>query len=174
MAEYVTPKTPVGTFTLRMDGAFLNSFEQQSSEGEPVRELAGTFARPRFRGRAQLGWLIGGLEAITTFNYIDSYEDSTADRTVSYSTTVDVLLEYRFAKAQPRVAVDSKTDAGKKMVETVSQKQRGGWLDGLAVRVGVRNVFDDPPSFANNVAGYSAPLEDPRQRFVFVDIEKKF
>ena len=39
---------------------------------------------------------------------------------------------------------------------------------------GVRNIFDDPPPFANNTAGYPAPLEDPRQRFVFIDIEKKF
>ena len=174
MVEYITPKTPIGTFTLRMDGAYIDSFEQQANEGEPVRELVRTFARPQFRGRAQLGWGIGGFEAITTFNYIDSYLDLPPDRTVDYSTTVDVLLEYRFSKAERRVAVDSKADAGKKMVESMAQTQRCSWLDGVAVRVGVRNIFDDPPSFANNVAGYSVPLEDPRQRFVFIDLEKKF
>jgi iron complex outermembrane receptor protein len=171
--EYITPKTPIGTFTLRIDAAYMHSFEQQASEGEPVRELVGTFARPEFRGRAQLGWRIGGFEAITTFNYIDSYEDSTADRTVDYSTTVDVLLEYRFAKAR-RVA-DTEADAGKKIVtESALGPQRHRWLDGFAMRVGVRNIFDDPPPFANNVAGYPVPLEDPRQRFVFLDLEKKF
>ncbi|HWM25024.1 MAG TPA: TonB-dependent receptor [Chthoniobacterales bacterium] len=174
MLEYITPKTPVGTFTFRIDAAYMHSFEQQASEGEPVRELVRTFARPQLRGRAQLGWRIGSFEAITTFNYIDSYLDLPADRTVDYSTTVDVLLEYRFAKAEQRVAVDSKADAGKEMVESVTQTQRSRWLDGLAVRVGVRNIFDDPPPFANNVAGFPVPLEDPRQRFVFLDIEKKF
>lgn len=175
MLEYITPKTPVGTFTFRIDAAYMHSFEQQASEGEPVRELVRTFARPQLRGRAQLGWRIGSFEAITTFNYIDSYLDLPADRTVDYSTTVDVLLEYRFARAeQQQVAVDSKADAGKKMVESMTQTQRRSWLDGLAIRVGVRNIFDDPPPFANNVAGYPVPLEDPRQRFVFLDIEKKF
>jgi len=174
MLEYITPKTPVGTFTFRIDGAYLDSFEQQSSEGEPVRELVRTFARPQIRGRALLGWGIGGFEFITTFNYIDSYLDLPADRTVDYSTTVDVLLEYRFAKAGRPVAVDSKADAGKKMVESITQTQRCSWLNGVAVRVGVRNIFDDPPPFANNVAGYPVPLEDPRQRFVFIDLEKKF
>ena len=175
MIEYITPKTPVGTFTFRIDGAYIDSFEQQGSEGEPVRELVRTFARPQIRGRALLGWRIGSFEAITTFNYIDSYEDLPADRTVDYSTTVDVLLEYRFARAeQQQVAVDSKADAGKRMVESMTQTQRSSWLDGLAIRVGVRNIFDDPPPFANNVAGYPVPLEDPRQRFVFLDIEKKF
>jgi outer membrane receptor protein involved in Fe transport len=171
--EYITPKTPIGTFTVRMDAACMLGFEQQSGEGQPVRELVGTFARPQLRGRAQLGWRIGGFEAITTFNYIDSYEDLPADRTVDCSTTVDVLLEYRFAKAK-RVTAESNADAGKKIVESLTQVQRDRWLEGLAVRVGVRNIFDDPPPFANNTAGYPVPLEDPRQRFVFVDIEKMF
>jgi hypothetical protein len=60
------------------------------------------------------------------------------------------------------------------MVESMTQPQRRSWLDGVAIRVGVRNIFDDAPPFANNIAGYPFPLEDPRQRFVFLDIEKKF
>jgi iron complex outermembrane recepter protein len=171
--EYITPKTPMGTFTVRVDAAYMHSFEQQGSAGEPVRELVGTFVRPQWRGRAQFGWRIGGFEAITTFNYIDSYEDLPADRTVDYSTTVDVLLEYRFAKAK-RPTVESKADAEKKIVESMAQPRQGRWLEGVAVRVGVRNIFDDPPPFANNTAGYPVPLEDPRQRFVFIDVEKKF
>ena len=129
MIEYVTPKTSIGTFTFRIDAAYIDSYEQQSSEGEPVRELVREFARPQIRGRAHLGWGIGGFESITTFNYIDSYEDSTGDRTVDYSTTVDMLVEYRFAKAQQSVAVDSKADAGKKMVQTMTQPQPSrGWM----------------------------------------------
>jgi iron complex outermembrane recepter protein len=173
--EYITPKTPAGTFSLRLNAAYMHSFEQQSSEGEPVRELVGTFVRPQWRGRAQFGWRIGGFEAITTFNYIDSYEDLPADRTVDYSTTVDVLLEYRFAKAERRVTAESKADGGKNTVESITETpRRRRWLEGLAVRAGVRNIFDDPPPFANNTAGYPAALEDPRQRFVFIDVEKKF
>jgi iron complex outermembrane receptor protein len=173
--EYITPKTPAGTFSLRLDAAYMHSFEQQSNAGEPVRELVGTFVRPQWRGRAQFGWRIGGFEAITTFNYIDSYEDLPADRTVDYSTTVDMLLEYRFAKAERRVKGESKADGGKNTVESITETpRRRRWLEGLAVRAGVRNIFDDPPPFANNTAGYPVALEDPRQRFVFIDVEKKF
>ena len=78
--EYITPPTPMGIFTVRFEGAYLGGFEQQASDAEPVRELAGTFARRKFRGRAQAGWRIGGFGAITTFNYIDSYEDITGGR----------------------------------------------------------------------------------------------
>ena len=173
--EYVTPQTPAGTFTLRVEAAYIDSFKQQASEAEPVRDLIDTFARPEFRGRAQTGWRIGGFEAITTFNYIDSYEDSPVGRTVDYSTTFDVLLEYRFSSAQKRTEPEVEAVADKKMVaETTGIVERCTWLEGVAVRVGVRNIFDDPPPFANNVAGYPVPLEDPRQRFVFFDIEKKF
>jgi hypothetical protein len=64
----------------------------------------------------------------------------------------------------------------KKMVAALSTgaERRRAWTDGLAVRAGVRNVFDDPPPFANNTAGYPVGLSDPRQRFIFFDIEKRF
>ena len=172
--EYVTPRTPVGTFSLRLDGAYIDSFKQQANDAEPVRELAGTFARPKFRGRAQAGWRIGGFEAVTSFNYTDSYEDITNDRTVDYSTTFDVLLEYRFGHRQA-AALSQPSDDKKMVVDRVSSSaRRFDPLDDLAVRVGVRNIFDDPPPFSNNVAGYPVPLEDPRQRFIFFDIEKRF
>ncbi len=171
--EYVSPQTPIGSFSLRLNAAYIDSFEQQASAAEPVRELVDTFARPEFRGRAQAGWRIGGFEAITTFNYTDSYEDITADRIVDYNTTVDVLLEYRFGKEGAAPSVDPVTDK-KSLVESVSTRASSRLLKGMAVRVGVRNIFDDAPPFSNNTAGYPTPLEDPRQRFVFFDLEKKF
>ncbi|MEO7167342.1 MAG: TonB-dependent receptor [Chthoniobacterales bacterium] len=172
--EYLTPPTPVGKFSLRLDAAFIDSYEQQASAAEPVRELAGTYLRPRVRGRAQLGWRLGGFEAVGTFNYTDSYEDATGDRTVDYSTTFDALIEYRFAD-KTRAAVAPSEPNDKKMVTEPAGAAAGyDWLSGVAVRVGVLNIFDDPPPFANNVAGYPAGLEDPRQRFVFLGFEKKF
>ena len=172
--EYVTPKTPLGTFTLRLDAAYIHSFEQQASEAEPVRELVDTYARPEFRGRAQGGWRLGGFEFVTTFNYIDSYEDITADRTVDYSTTVDMLVEYRFGRDAAPIAPEPVNDGKKSVVEAITAQSSARWLNGLAIRAGVRNVFDDPPPFSNQTTGYPVALEDPRQRFVFFDIEKKF
>ncbi len=175
--EYLTPATPVGKFSLRLDAAFIDSYEQQASAAEPVRDLAGTYLRPRVRGRAQLGWRLGGFEAVTTFNYTDTYEDAGSARTVDYSTTFDALIEYRFAdKAQPVSAPATPND--KKMVVPTSgapgASPRRDWLSGVALRAGVLNIFDDAPPFADNVAGYPVGLEDPRQRFVFFGVEKKF
>lgn len=184
-AEYVTPKTSIGVFIFRFDGAYIGSFEQQASAAEPVRELAGTFNRPQFRCRVSGGWRIAGFEAITTLNYIDSFEDFQDDGTVDDSTSIDVVLQYRFASPRPtpsRARTDSKeivsgkeVVAGKDVPVTSGSGARvNRWLDGLALRFGVRNVFDDPPPFSNNPFGYAVALEDPRQRFVFFDIEKKF
>ena len=170
--DYISPATPIGVFTGRLEMTYLASFEQQGNEAEPVRELAGTFARPEIRGRAQLGWRYGGFGIFGTFNYIDSYEDVTADRRVDYSTTFDFLVEYRFrekAAAQSVTVPDKKT-----IVDGPAGPRALSWVNGMAVRAGVRNIFDDPPPFSNNVAGYPVPLEDPRQRFIFIDLEKKF
>ncbi|CAN5805699.1 TonB-dependent receptor [soil metagenome] len=172
--EYITPLTPLGIFTVRGEGAYLASFEQQASAAEPVRELAGTFVRPKFRSRVQLGWRIGGFEAISTFNYIHSYEDVTPGRRVDYSTTFDLLLEYRFGKGSPATQDTAAAADPKTIVERISTRTNPRWLDGLGVRVGVRNIFDDAPPFSNSTIGYPAALEDPRQRFVFFDLEKKF
>jgi iron complex outermembrane receptor protein len=172
MAEYVTPEFSIGSFLLRADLAYIASFEQQASEIEPIRELVGTFARPEIRLRAQAGWRYGGFSFLTTFHYTDSYDDVTPGLRVDYNTTFDVLLEYRFGLRKP-IANEPASDK-KNGVDQIQESPFSKCLDGLAVRVGVRNIFDDAPPFADNVAGYPAPLEDPRQRFVFIDIEKKF
>lgn len=171
--EYLSPATPVGKFSLRIDAAFIDSFEQQASAAEPVRDLAGTYLRPRARGRVQLGWRLGGFEAVTTFNYTDSYEDAVGDRTVGYSTTFDALVEYRFS-SPTRADVSTVPNDKKTVLGPAGSAACPDWLSGVAVRVGVQNIFDDPPPFANNVAGYPVGLEDPRQRFVFLGFEKKF
>ena len=93
---------------------------------------------------------------------------------VDYSTTFDVLFEYRFGRRTAGAAAEGSAD--KKMVAQAAapEVRRMAFLDGLALRAGVRNIFDDPPPFSNNTAGYPVPLEDPRQRFIFFDIEKRF
>ncbi len=173
-AEYLSPPTRVGKFSLRLDAAFIDSFEQQASPAEPVRDLAGTYLRPRARGRAQLGWRLGGFEAVGTFNYTDSYDDAVGDRTVDYSTTFDALVEYRFARETASDDSALTPNDKKTVVPPAGSARRHDWLNGVAVRAGVLNIFDDPPPFANNVAGYPSGLEDPRQRFVFLGLEKKF
>lgn len=171
-AEYRTREFAIGSFSFRGDLAYIARFEQQASAAEPVRELIGTFARPEVRLRLEGGWNYRGFGLVTAFNYTDSYEDVTPGLRVNYNTTVDVLLEYRFGlktAAAPEPATD-----GKNAVDQIIEHQRSRLLDGFAVRLGVRNVFDDAPPFADSVAGYPVPLDDPRQRFVFIDIEKKF
>ncbi len=172
--DYLSPATPVGKFSLRLDAAFIDSYEQRASSAEPVRELAGTYLRPRVRGRAQVGWRLGGFEAVGAFNYTDSYEDAGGERTVDYSTTFDALVEYRFSDQIRSTTTTSEPNDKKMATEPAGSAQRHDWLSGVALRVGVLNIFDDPPPFANNVAGYPVGLEDPRQRFVYFGFEKKF
>ena len=62
--DYVFPQTSFGTFSLHLDLAYVARFEQQASAMEPVRELVDTFARPVFRGRAQ----VAGSTAASVFS----------------------------------------------------------------------------------------------------------
>ena len=172
--EYLSPATRFGRFSFRADAALIDSFEQQASAAEPVRDLAGTYLRPRARVRTQAGWGIGGFDALFTFNYTDTYEDAGGERTVDYQTTFDAFVEYRFADKAPVSAPSSLSKDKKMVVPPASPVQRYDWLSGLVLQAGVLNIFDDPPPFANNPFGYPVGLEDPRQRFVFFGLEKKF
>ena len=172
--EYLSPATRFGRFSFRADAALIDSFEQQASAAEPVRDLAGTYLRPRARVRTQAGWGIGGFDALFTFNYTDTYEDAGGERTVDYQTTFDAFVEYRFGHKAPVSAPSSLSKDKKMVVPPASPVQRYDWLSGLVLQAGVLNIFDDPPPFANNPFGYPVGLEDPRQRFVFFGLEKKF
>ena len=123
-----------------------SSIATSSRRARPSRcaSLAGTYLRPRVRGRAQLGWRLGGFEAVGTFNYTDTYEDATGDRTVDYSTTFDALIEYRFADKTARRSRPPRLTT-KRWSRRTSRRQsaRYDWLSGVAVRAGVLNIFDD-------------------------------
>jgi hypothetical protein len=133
------------------------------------------------------GWRIGGFETVFTFNYTDSYLDSPPDRTVDSDPTFDLFFEYRFGRGPGRTAATMGPAAERDGKATIDGKggretfvppgsvvRQNRWFDGLFLRFGVRNIFDDPPPFANNTAGFPVALADPRQRFIFFDIEKKF
>lgn len=186
-AAYESPRTSWGTFGLRASGAYLNSFEQKASPNEPNRELVDSYTRPEFRGRFETAWRLGGFEAVAAVNYTDSFDDARNERVVQSSTTVDAQVSYRFGlrtlppvgEAGKATIVDPKRapSPGKgapavAITPTATVDRR--LFDGLAMTAGVRNLFDEEPPFANNVAGYAVPFDDPRQRFVYVNMRKKF
>ena len=56
------------------------------------------------------------------------------------------------------------------------QGQFSPWLDGFALQVGVSNLFDEAPPFAEvgSPFGFDMSQGDLRQRFGYVNLSKRF
>jgi len=96
---------------------------------------------------AQLFWRKGAWDITASANYISGYESNNTnpffDRStrVSSFTTVNLRVDYTFTRGLGR-----------------------NWGEGARLQVGVGNIADQPPPFANTVGGYNQSLPSPLGR----------
>jgi len=113
---------------------------------------------PEWRVKTSLNWKLDNLTAGISANYTSEVVDSSTTATVdgeviklpvdSY-TTVNVYSSYRFDNSD--------------------------MLEGLKVRVGIRNITDEEPPLADELAhGYFGSLHSNRGRYFYLDISKTF
>lgn len=113
---------------------------------------------PRWRAVVTLEWStnLGSLTA--TARYVASYDDTTSG-----------LRNGRTVDARTLIDVDGSVHVGRLF------DNRSWWLDGLEIRAGIKNLFDDEPPFSDVAGqGYDSSLADLRQRFGYVTISKTF
>ena len=172
-------ETGIGTFTLESTSTFINSLEQVVIPGGPNEEFVDSFAIPEFKMVNSLFYAKGGFETGVTVNYIDSYDDDQEDgRHVGSFTTVDLQASYAFsftAGDLPNYSKD-KSGGGKSAKEMVPGTLTGWkkWLNGTKITVGVLNVGDVEPPFANLTEGYDTQTADATGRFIYASIRKTF
>jgi len=121
----------------------------------------------RFRGNSSLFWEKGPWLAGLTARYNNSFFASTTAITpanpnasgldgykIPPSTVFDVQLGYK-------IPAGSLAESGWKR-----------WFGATEWRLGVLNVLDHEPPMYSDGTGYYSRYEDPRQRFVYVQIKK--
>ncbi len=175
-------ETGIGTFTLESTFTFINSLEQVVIPGGPNAEFVDTFSIPEFKMVNSLFYAKSGFEAGVTVNYIDSYDDDkTATRHVGSFTTVDLQASYEFNFSAGELPNYSKDKGGKGPSAKASKEMVPGtltgwkkWLNGTKFTVGVLNVGDVEPPFANVEEGYDTQTGDPTGRFIYASIRKRF
>ena len=171
-------ETRIGTFTLDSKMTFINSLEQVVIPGGPNTEFADTFALPEFKMVNSLFYSKGGFEMGVTVNYIDSYDDDKqSGRHVGSFTTVDLQASYEFNFSAGEAPVYSKDKGGGKSSKDIVPGTLTGWkkwLNGTTLTVGVLNVGDVEPPFANLEEGYDTQTGDPTGRFIYASIRKRF
>jgi iron complex outermembrane recepter protein len=140
----------VGEDRLRLgaSASYLIDYEQKLTPTTPVFERVNIANFPlRLRGRATADWTRGRLTLGGALNYTGRYHDA-AGVGIRAQATVD--LQARLAPADR------------------------GVLEGVAVLLNVRNVFDRDPPFYNNSVGiaYDAANADAVGRFVSLQLTR--
>ena len=144
-ATYVKP-TGIGQFTFSGDFTWLYSWKDQAAKGEPFTEYRGTYNYPEWRGVSSIFWEKGTWGAGVTVNWISSYDQlyAASSPTIDDMVTVDLQVSHEFPH-------------------------------GFRATVGVLNVADTAPPFSDGESeGYDFVTHDPRGRFVYLELTKKF
>ncbi len=172
-------ETSIGDWEFTLNAAKLTKFEQEADAisaqllaaqeaGDPSvpadRTVAGAGdlmeqnGRPEWRTRASLNWDLDQWGAGISANYVSEVTDTSTTATVdgevltlpvdSY-TTVNLYADYRF--------------------------KGESFLKDSKIRFGVRNISDEEPPLADELAhGYFGSLHSNRGRYFYMNISKKF
>lgn len=139
-------ETDIGTFTPATDFTYLNKWEDQTEPGSPVVDRAGTYYYPRWRGVGSLFWNYKRYTLGGVANYIGSYGQAYE----ATATRIDDWLTFDI-QASVQLPYDFKVTAG------------------------CLNVTDEAPPFSDSdTEGYDISTHDPRGRFWYVGVSKKF
>lgn len=136
-----------GQFSLGALATYLLSYDRQRFSGQAFENLRGTYRYPKWRAVMPLSWNRNVFGATLTANYIDGYDD-----TVNLSN--------------PDNKVDSTLTWDIQFVYTGIRKS--------TLTLGVKNLTDEDPPFANEVSGYDYAMNDPRGRFMYGTFAYKF
>ena len=144
-ATYVRP-TDIGQFTFSGDFTWLYSWKDQPSQTSSYIQYSGTYNYPEWRGVSSIFWEKGTWGAGVTVNWISSYDQlyAATSPTIDDMVTVDLQVSHEFPL-------------------------------GFKATVGVLNVADTAPPFSDGESeGYDFVTHDPRGRFVYLEVSKKF
>ena len=172
--RYELRKTRFGSFTFTANAAKLTKYDQSPTEmaskviaannagrlGTGIVITAagsqiGINGNPEWRGSASLTWRKNQLRAGVFVNYVDSVFDTGPAAVngqlfeVDSWTTVSVYGQYDFRK-------------------------RDDVLDGVSLRLGVRNIEDKAPPTTSTNFGYFGSLANATGRYVYATVSRSF
>ncbi len=172
-ATYRGIETPLGFFTLKMNAAYLEKFEQQafdlfaplledeiaagnldSSASGDLRRIE---RRPKWRYNFSILWDKGNWGAGLTGRYVGSVIDPDVTATLDSGEEIAFPIDSWFT-----------------MNAYADYTFGAGALDRTRVRFGVKNLTDKAPPLFDNSAGYSAGLHSIRGREFYLSLRTHF
>ena len=182
--QYRTPRTKVGTFTLRGEATYTIKFTEQLDENATIENNLNENGRSRWRATTSLTWRHGKWRAGWFTQYIKG--------------TVDTSAAFASASTDPALVAGAMEQLGypsyiREFTDTTGATRLGLLVDdwivhnthveyrfgrrknftrNMNVRLGVNNVFDADPPLADQGRGYISG--NPRGRQYYMQVTKAF
>ncbi len=146
------PGTDWGRFGVTTDWSYIDKYDRVGGYLGDVATLVGVDGLPHLRGSMALNWSLGEWAAGLSGYYIGSFADTAATITdpafqalgdPSYVKTIDGVHYWKVDSSVTFNAFVSKT--------FMSDNE---WLNGIAVRLGVRNLTNEKPPLNSSPGGY--------------------
>lgn len=167
---YRLPRNRFGRFTFKADAAYVGVWEQQVLPTDPFDSDLWEDGIPRVKGNASVSWRKDNWSAGVFANYIGSFKDTSA--LVSSTAVRDAIGPQSYISEDFRYIVDDWTTYNVNL--GYDFKDSKGLLAGTSVRVGVNNVFDEDPPFADESRGFAVGLHNPRGRAWYVELKRSW
>jgi outer membrane receptor protein involved in Fe transport len=147
----------LGRFDFGLNGGYVFSFRQATSDSVSLRDVANTVGNPlafRMRGTLdwnQRDWDQPGFGASAIIDHVGAYSNPTGGMRTSVGslTTLDLRLSYRTARGN-------------------------GPFDSLEFGLNGANVLNESPPFVDNVVGYDPANTEPYGRVLSLTIQKSW
>ena len=157
--SYALDMANAGTWNFSLSGTYLFEFLNQALAADPAVDFVGTIENPvELRMNGGVSWSYEGFTANLTLNYIDSYEDT---------------------RVEPSVTIDSWTTTNLTLSYNTEDRFDGGILDNTTFTLSAVNLFDqDPPFLAalrtNTNIFFDPSVHNPNGRVLSFQITKKW
>lgn len=159
----------LGHFDWFGSASFTNHYFEKATPNSPVIDLAGGSGPVRWRGNSSLTWSKARWASTITGRYVGHFSGPTTDRSPSYPGA--------FALDGGRIPAYLHWDL--QVSYEVPYRGPGAgdwrnWLAGTKWTLGALNVLNDKPAFITDSYGFYSRNDDPRQRYVYLQIKKSF
>jgi outer membrane receptor protein involved in Fe transport len=158
-----------GAFEFNSGISFTNKFLIQATDSSPSYDTSNGSGPLRWRGNASLTWMRNRWSVTLTSRYVGKRYTTTTSPSPSYPGAMpidgDHIPSYLHWDMQFSYDIPYRAEASGNWKN---------WISGTKLTLGVQNILNKAPSFVTNGSSFYNSADDPRQRYVYVQIKKSF
>lgn len=161
--RYLLHAGETGDFALNANATFTNNFDLLATPTAPMVDQVGGAGPVRWRGNAGVTWQRHRWSATITARYVGQRDGATTDPSESYPGAFPIDGHH--------IPAFVRTDLQLSYEQPYAKDSRN-WFQGTKWTLGVLNVMNTKPTFLTDGRGYYDRADDPRQRYVYVQLKK--